>query len=89
MDKKVMQSRKNLILWEKARTIFKSRFFGVRKKIVPLICCFWVYIMHHSCLCDSAKTGCFEKISFSCYKQKCSRPIRVQDFLNFNVAKTI
>ena len=29
---------------------------------------FMVYMVHHSCLYDSAKTACFGKISFSSYK---------------------
>ena len=88
-DKNVIQSRKNLILGGKARNIFKSRLFGVSEKIVPLMCYFWVYMMHRSCLYDSAKAACFGKISFSSYKRKCSRSIRLQDFLNFNITKTI
>ena len=67
-DKKMIQSRKDLVLGQKTRNIFKSRLFGVGKKIVPLMCYFWVYMMHHSCLYDSAKTVCFGKISFSSYK---------------------
>ena len=54
------------------------------------MCYFPVYMMqHHSCLYDSAKTTCFGKISFSSYIRKCSQPIRLQDFLSFNIAKTI
>ena len=67
-DKKMIQSRKDLVLEQKTKNIFKSRLFGVGKKIVPLMCYFWVYMMHHSCLYDSAKTVCFGKISFSSYK---------------------
>ena len=28
----------------------------------PVMCCLWVYMIHHSCLYDSAKTACLEKI---------------------------
>ena len=79
---KVRQSRKNIIFGEKNRNIFKSRLFGFGKKIVPLMCYFWVCMMHRSCLYDSAKTACFGKTFFSSYKRKSSRLIRLQDFLN-------
>ena len=77
------------IFWEKARNIFKNRLFGVGEKIVPLMCYFWVYMMHRSCCYDSSKTACFGKIPFSSYKRKSSRPIRLQDLLNSNITKTI
>ena len=37
-DKKVMQPGKNLIFGKKAETSLKVRFFGVGKKIFPLMC---------------------------------------------------
>ena len=86
--KKVIQPGKNLTFGKKAEISLKVGFFGVGKKFVPLMCYFWVYI-HHICFYDSAKTACFEKISFSSYIRKFSWPIRLQDFLNFNITKTI
>ena len=35
------------------------------------------------------KTVCLGKICFSSYRPKCSPQIRLQDFLNFNIPKTI
>ena len=35
------------------------------------------------------KTVCLEKICFSSYRPKCSSQIKLQDFLNFNISKTI
>ena len=89
MDKKVIQPGKYLIFGEKPEISLKVGLFGVGKKFVSLMCYFWVYMMHHSCLYDSAKTVCFGKISFSSYIRKCSRPIRLQDFLSFNITKTV
>ena len=84
----MIQPGKNLTFGKKAEISLKVGFFGVGKKFVPLMCYFWVYI-HHICFYDSAKTACFEKISFSSYIRKFSWPIRLQDFLNFNITKTI
>ena len=83
------QSRKNLILRKNPEISLKVGFFEVGKKFIPLSCYFWVYIMHISCLYDSAKTACFEKISFPSYKRKCSQSIRLQDFFNFDITKAI
>ena len=80
---------KNLIFAEKPEISLKVGLFEVGKQLVPLMCYLWVYIMHHSCLYDSEKTKCFRKISFSSCKRKCSRPIRLQDFLTFDITKTI
>ena len=88
-DKKMIQSRKDLVLGQKTRNIFKSRLFGVGKKIVPLMCYFWVYMMHHSYLYDSGKAVCFGKIISSSHKRKCCRPIRMQEFLIFHIKKAI
>ena len=88
-DKKVIQPGKYLIFGKKPEISLKVGLFGVGKKFVSLMCYFWVYMMHHSCLYDSAKTVCFGKISFSSYIRKCSRPIRLQDFLSFNITKTV
>ena len=84
----MIQPGKNLTFGKKAEISLKVGFFGVGKKFVPLMCYFWVYI-HHICFYDSAKTACFEKISFSSYIRKFSWPIRLQDFLNFNITETI
>ena len=88
-DKKVIHPGKNLILEKKPVISLKVGLLGVGKKFVPLMCYFWVYIMHDSCLYDSARTACFGKMSFSSYKRKCSQPIRLQDFSSFNITKTI
>ena len=88
-DEKVIQPGKNLIFGKKPEISLKVGFFEVGKKFIPLMCYFWVYMMHHSCLYDSAKTACFGKISLSSYKWKCSQLIRLQEFLNFNITKTI
>ena len=81
-DKKVMQPGKSLIFGKKPETSLEVGLFGVGKKFVLLMSYFWVYMMHHSCLYDSAKIACFGKISFSSNIQKCS-------FLCFNITKTI
>ena len=72
----MIHSRQNLIFGKKPEISLKVRLFGVGKEIFPLVCYFWVYMMHHGCLYVSAKTACFGKTSFSSYKQKCSWPIR-------------
>ena len=82
-DKKVPRPGKDIILGKDPEISPKVVFFGVGKKFIPLICYFWVYMMHHSWLYDSAKTACFGKISFSSYKRKRSRPIRLQNFFKF------
>ena len=87
-DKKVPQPGKNNILGKDPEILSKVVFFGVGKRFIPLMCYFWVYMLHHNCLYDSVKTTCFGKVSFSSYKRKCSRPIRFQNFLNFNISKT-
>ena len=79
---KVTHSIKNLLLGKNPKISLKVEIFGV-------ICYFWVYMMHQSCHYDSATTACFGKISFSSYNWKCSWPIRLQDFLSFNITKTI
>ena len=88
-DKKVIQPGKNIILGKKPKISLKVGLFGVGKKCFRLMCYFWVYMMHHSCLYDSVKTACFGKISFSSNVRKCSRQIRLQDFLSFNITKAI
>ena len=70
------QDKQALLLQEKLETSLKVGFFENAKKLIPCMCYFWVYMMHHSCLYDSAKNAY-------------SRPIRLQDFLNFNITKTI
>ena len=52
---------KNLIFAEKPEISLKVGLFEVGKQLVPLMCYFWVYIMHHSCLYDSEKNKCFRK----------------------------
>ena len=89
-DKKVIQPGKNLIFAKKPEVSLKVGPFGVSKNFFPFIPFhFPVYMMHHSCLYDSTETACFGKISFLSYIQKCSQPIRLQDFLSFNITKTI
>ena len=70
------QPAKNPILRKKPEVSLKVGFFEIGKKFISLMCYFWVYIMHHSCLYDSAKTTCFGKS----YKLNYSRPIRLQYF---------
>ena len=60
-DKKVIQPGKYLIFGKKFKISLKVGLFRVGKKIVPFMFYFWVYMMHHSCLYDSAKTTCFEE----------------------------
>ena len=86
-DKKVIQSRQNLIFGKKPEISLKVRLFAVGKDIASLVCYFWVYMMHHGCLYDSAKTACFGKTSFSSYKQNSSWPIIWH--LSFNITKAI
>ena len=45
--------------------------------------------MPHNWLYDFVKTACLGKIWFSSYRPKCSRPIRLQDFLSFNILQTV
>ena len=71
-----LQDKQTLMLWEKLEMSLKAGFFKNGKKLIPCMCYFWVYMMHHSCLYDSAKTAY-------------PRPIRLQEFLNFNITKTI
>ena len=82
-DKKVTQPGKNLVLGKKPEISIKLGFFGFGYMFIPLIGYFWVCMIHHTCLYDSAKTACFGKISFSSYEQKCSRSIRLQFFFQF------
>ena len=56
------QPGKNPILRKKPEISLKVGFFEVGRKIISLNGYFWVYMMHHSCLYDSAKTACFRKI---------------------------
>ena len=58
-DKKVTQPQKNTYIWENPEISLEVGLFG--KKLIPLICYFWFYMMHHSCLYYSAKTLCFAK----------------------------
>ena len=67
-DKKVAQPKKNILLGKKPEISLKVGFFGVGKRFISLMFSFWVYMMHHSCLYDSAKARCFGKILFSSYK---------------------
>ena len=87
--KNVPQPGKNIILGTDTQTLSKEVYFGVGKKFISLLCYIWLYMMHHSCLHDSAKTASFRKIYFSSYKLKCSWAIILQNFLNFNISKTI
>ena len=41
-------------------------------------------MMPHKCLYDFVKIACLRKICFSVYRPKCSLPVILQDFLNFN-----
>ena len=66
-DKKVVKPGKNLILRKKPE-ISLSKAFWSWQKICSVDALFWVYIMHHSCLYDSAISACFVKISLSRYK---------------------
>ena len=89
-DKKVIQPGKNLISGKRPEVSLKVRLFGVGKKFVQFVPFhFPVYMMHHSYLYDSAETTCFGKTSFLSYIRKCSQPIRLPDFLSFNITKTI
>ena len=54
----------------------------------PVICSFWVYMINHSCPYDSRKSHVLGKF-FSSYIRKCSRPIRLEDFLSSNITKII
>ena len=53
-----------------------------------VMCYFWVYMIHYSCLYDPAKTARFGKI-FLKLLRKCPCPIRLQGLLSFNITKTI
>ena len=86
-DKKMPQPGKNIIWWKILKYHQKYCFLELQKTH-SLMCYFWVYMIHHICLYESAKTACFGKIPFPSYKQKCSRPMRLQKFLNFNISKT-
>ena len=55
---------KKVILGKKPEISLKVGFFEVGKTFIPLICSFPVYMIHHSCLYDSAKTECFGKNIF-------------------------
>ena len=89
-DRKVIQPGKNLIFGKKPEISLKVELFRVGKKNFPFVPFhFSVYMMHHSCLYDSAETACFGKTSFLNYIRKCSQPIRLQDLLSFNITKTI
>ena len=89
-DKKVIKPGKTLIFRKKSEIFLKAGLFGIDKKMVPFVPFhFPVCMMHHSCLYHSAEAACFGRISFWSYIQKCSQPIRLQDFLSFNITKTI
>ena len=60
-DKNVMQPVKNLIFGKKPETSLEVGLFGVGKKFVPLMCYFWVYMMHHSCFIILQKLHVLEK----------------------------
>ena len=60
-DKNMTLPGKNVNFGKKAEISLKVGAFGVVKRIIPLMCHFWVYMMQHSCLHDSAKTACFVK----------------------------
>ena len=63
-DKKVSQE-KYLISGKKPEISLKVGLFGVGKKFAAFVSFhFPVYMMHHSCLYDSAETACFGKTSF-------------------------
>ena len=62
-DRKVIQPGKNLIFGKKPEISLKVEIFRVGKKKFPFVPFhFSVYMMHHSCLYDSAETACFGKI---------------------------
>ena len=75
-DKEVIQPGKNLIFGKKPEMSLKGRLLELAKKKFLLMCSFLVYMMHHTCRHDSAKTACFGKMAFSSYIRKCSQPIR-------------
>ena len=76
--KKVTQPGENLIFVKKPEISLKVEPFGVAKKFIPFVPFhFPVYMMHDSCLYDSAETACFGKISLLIYVRKCSQPFEV------------
>ena len=77
-------ARKKSYLGKDVWNILKSRVFWSQQET-----CSIDELLHHSCLYDSAKTACPAKVIFSSYKRKCSRSIRLQDVLSFNITKTI
>ena len=77
----MIQPGKNLILGKNPEISLRVGLFGVGKKFVPFVPFhFPVYMIHHSCLYDSAETTYFGKISFLTYIRKCCQPIRVRFF---------
>ena len=60
-DKKVPQPGKNIILGKDPEISSKVAFFGVGKKFIPLMCYFWVYMMHHSFFMILQKLHVLEK----------------------------
>ena len=73
--KKWYSQEKILFLGKSLKYPQKDAFWSWQKNF-PLMCSFLVYVMHHTCVHDSAKTAYFGKISFSSYIRKCSQPIR-------------
>ena len=60
---KVDSDRTKSYFQKTARKYSQNRvFWSWRKNWSTDVCFFWVYIMHHSCLYDSAKAVCFGKI---------------------------
>ena len=52
---------KNVILRNNPKINLKERLYWFGQKTVLLMCYFWVYMMHCSCLYDSAKAHVLEK----------------------------
>ena len=64
----------------------KSRIFGI---LIGSALLFVLQVMPHKWLYDFVTIACLGKIWFSIYRPKCSLPIRLHYFLNFNISKTI
>ena len=87
-DKKVIQPGKNLIFRKKPKISLKLGHFSIGKKIVPLMRYFWINLCIIVAFMILQKPHVLEK-SLSIYKQKCSQPIILQDFLSLNITETM
>ena len=45
----------------------------------PVMCYFWVYMSHHNCLYDTAKTACFGKI----FPKLCTKMLSANQIAGF------